>query len=223
MTQTQPFKSKSHCHFEALRLADSPAAHLKMPGLVNKGTPSSVGEGAFLCSTLPTYCKWKLNWMQQAYLPASVCFTHFLLLFVFKLCWSTVGKQKPQGRQGAKMGGHSPLVPTRNSHKYWYYNSNIRLVLAFVVLQEENHFSVLWCNRRINFQRTKMPESVSNWHETNFLPVMPAKPVKLIFWNVLPLSHWLNKFPFKWRHFAFASRHTQIKSRFLLLGEDTKF
>lgn len=173
-----------------------------MPRLVNKGTPSSVGEGAFLCSTLPTYCKWKLIWMQQAYLPASVCFTHFLLLFVFN-CWSTAGKQKPQGRRRAKMEGRSPLVPTRNSHKYWYYNSNIRLVLAYVVLQEENNFSVLWCNRRINFQRTKMPESVSNWHKKNFLPVMPAKPVKLIFWNVLPLSHWLKKFPFKLRHFCF--------------------
>lgn len=133
---------------------------------------------------------------------ACLCLTHFLL-FVFN-CWSTVGKQKPQGRQRAKMEGHSPLVPTRNSHKHWYYNSNTRLVLAYVVLQEENHFSVLWCNREINFQRTKMPESVSNWHKTNFLPVMPAKPAKLIFWNVLPLSHWLNKFPFKWRHFAFA-------------------
>lgn len=53
--------------------------------------PSSPGEGAFSCSTLQTHCKWKLNWIQQAYLPASVCFTHFLL-FVFN-CWSTVGSK----------------------------------------------------------------------------------------------------------------------------------
>lgn len=167
-----------------------------MPLQVNKGTSSSLGEGAFLCSALPTYRKWELIWIQQAYLPASVCCTHFLLLFVFN-CWSTVGKWKPQGSQRAKMEGHSPLVPTGKSRKYWYYNSSIRLVLAYVILQGENNFSVLLCNRQINFQRTKMPESVSNWHKKKVLPVMPAKPVKLVFRNGLPLSLCLNKFPFK--------------------------
>lgn len=62
---------------------------------------------------------------------------------------------------------------------------------------------------------------VPSWHKTNFLPVMPAKPMKLIFWNVLPLSLWKNKFPLNENILLWHSdTRSQITSRNFYLGED---
>lgn len=96
---------------------------LQMTLHANKATTSSLGEGAFLCSTLPVYCKWELIRIHQAYLPVSVFFTHLLLLFVclFLTGVAQWGTKSHKAGRGLTWKATAHQCQPENLIKFWIF------------------------------------------------------------------------------------------------------